>query len=141
MIKSATKMPLIESGTRQGQEIAPIQSQSMEDLVLEILQTFLNQKTLSALQVTFQAFSNKHKARSPIIVSGNWTNWTNWTDCNSVMNSNYSWVRSRSRNCSNPGPMYGGSCPGNNSELFEKESELCPTSKVESILNKKCHTS
>ncbi|KAJ8312198.1 hypothetical protein KUTeg_009571 [Tegillarca granosa] len=61
-----------------------------------------------------------------IDVDGGWTAWSNWTDC-SVTCSNG--TISRSRDCTNPSPQYGGnSCSGNSSETDECSTNVeCPT--------------
>lgn len=60
------------------------------------------------------------------LVPGNWTDWSNWTDCSANVTRNGTWYQYRFRDCSNPPPLNGGFCPGNNQTFMEEDFIFCP---------------
>ena len=62
-----------------------------------------------------------------LIVDGKWSNWSTWTQCsgNSIVNRN----QTRSRNCTDPEPRYGG----NNCTGVRIETKYCSGKRSFSI--------
>nr|XP_022294190.1 A disintegrin and metalloproteinase with thrombospondin motifs adt-1-like [Crassostrea virginica] len=57
-------------------------------------------------------------------VNGGWSSWTDWSACSATCSVG---IETRSRNCSNPMPLYGGKpCDGNITETRACNQSLCP---------------
>uniref|UniRef100_A0A8C5PCV9 Uncharacterized protein n=1 Tax=Leptobrachium leishanense TaxID=445787 RepID=A0A8C5PCV9_9ANUR len=57
-------------------------------------------------------------------VDGRWSLWSSWTSCSLSCGGG---IRQRTRECSNPAPLYGGhACDGNALESEVCNSDLCP---------------
>lgn len=57
-------------------------------------------------------------------IDGGWTDWTTWTECTVTCSGG---EHSRSRECNNPAPQYGGNnCSGNSTETEDCNTETCP---------------
>ncbi|XP_059164384.1 SCO-spondin-like [Physella acuta] len=57
-------------------------------------------------------------------VDGVWSLWSSWSDCTVSCENG---TRTRTRQCSEPRPMYGGlPCPGNDTEIMVCSSPPCP---------------
>lgn len=60
-----------------------------------------------------------------ISVNGNWTTWSEWSLCPVSCGGGH---HSRSRKCTNPAPMYGGTtCEGDKTENQHCNSQHCPS--------------
>lgn len=60
-----------------------------------------------------------------ISVNGNWTIWSEWSLCPVSCGGGQ---HSRSRSCTNPAPMYGGTkCEGDKTENKLCNSQHCPS--------------
>ncbi|XP_067651934.1 A disintegrin and metalloproteinase with thrombospondin motifs 16-like isoform X2 [Haliotis asinina] len=66
----------------------------------------------------------KYGRHGPKPVNGNWSVWTKWTDCSRTCGKG---VKSRSRECNNPLPQYGGKpCQGLTQETVICNAKTCP---------------
>ena len=53
-----------------------------------------------------------------VLVEGGMSEWTDWSECSKTCDRGF--VKSRTRNCDNPVPQYGGLCKGD-----KEEHEAC----------------
>ena len=67
-------------------------------------------------------------ASCPIKVDGNWTQWSQWSQCSQSCEGG---LRSASRSCSDPEPMFGGEdCVGNGVKEEGCNDMVCPGKNV-----------
>ena len=71
------------------------------------------------------------------VVDGGWTDWTTWSECTVTCSGG---EHSRSRECNNPVPQYGGNnCSGDSSEIEDCNTETCPPGNAsKNKTNKTC---
>ncbi|XP_013411296.1 uncharacterized protein LOC106174328 isoform X10 [Lingula anatina] len=61
---------------------------------------------------------------SPCPINGQWSNWGSWSDCSTTCGPG---VRTKTRQCNNPAPQFGGqSCPGSGTGTEECNVRPCP---------------
>ena len=66
------------------------------------------------------------------LVTGNWGSWSEWSECSEECNGGQ---QSRTRACDDPAPLNGGeTCPGDDTEERECNTERCPTEPGKYIL-------
>ncbi|XP_052255034.1 SCO-spondin-like [Dreissena polymorpha] len=71
------------------------------------------------------AFENATCHASPCAVDGHWSEWSTWSNCDVTCASGHT---HRTRNCSNPKPLYGGSdCQGDTVDTKSCTLQNCPT--------------
>ena len=67
-------------------------------------------------------------------INGNWSAWGSVNDTDCFESEEGAWIKVTSRNCSNPEPLYGGTCE-DDQEGNDTKSVLCSPGKVYFSLN------